>query len=258
MVMVISGIVSLLIYIFTLQYLGVVCSATKLQSVRVGHSYEKNDPVDIIVNTVGPYNNPLESYRFYSLPFCKEHHDTKDFKPDANSTGGISYSQSMGQNMAGYRLESSPYAVKFDVGFNDRVLCKVILDQERLVKFREAILYSSYFEIYVEDLPMWGYIGDIIDDGEAYDERIYLFTHHHFRFGMHNKKIVSASIGTDVTKKVDITSNAQKVVEFTYSVDFYPETLEWKDRLARYTQTYTHPTSVSQWLCILWHALIFA
>lgn len=26
----------------------------------------------VIVNKVGPFNNPSETYQYYSLPFCKE------------------------------------------------------------------------------------------------------------------------------------------------------------------------------------------
>jgi len=247
---------SLLIFIFTLQSnLGVVYSAKKLQRVRVGHSYEKNDQVDIIVNSVGPFNNPIEKYRFYSLPFCEEHHDTKDFKPDANSKGGVRHRQRMGQNMAGDRRESSPYAVKFDVKIDLRVLCKVTLDQVKLAKFREAILNSYYFEMYVEDLAMWGYVGDISDEdlmGEAGGESIYMFPHHHFKFGINNKKIVSAAISTDVNKKVDITTDAPKEVEFTYSVEFYEEKLEWKDRLSKYSENRFVPSTFEiHWLSII-------
>lgn len=33
--------------------------------------YKADDPVTLWVNKVGPYNNPQETYNYYSLPFCR-------------------------------------------------------------------------------------------------------------------------------------------------------------------------------------------
>lgn len=36
-----------------------------------GKRYRAHDHVGIVANTVGPFNNPTETYPFYSLPFCE-------------------------------------------------------------------------------------------------------------------------------------------------------------------------------------------
>lgn len=33
--------------------------------------YQDGDPVTLWVNKVGPYNNPQETYNYYTLPFCR-------------------------------------------------------------------------------------------------------------------------------------------------------------------------------------------
>lgn len=33
--------------------------------------YQQDDSVTLWVNKVGPYNNPQETYNYYSLPFCR-------------------------------------------------------------------------------------------------------------------------------------------------------------------------------------------
>lgn len=33
--------------------------------------YKISEPVKLWVNKVGPYNNPQETYNYYSLPFCQ-------------------------------------------------------------------------------------------------------------------------------------------------------------------------------------------
>ncbi|KAI3695125.1 hypothetical protein L1987_78113 [Smallanthus sonchifolius] len=35
------------------------------------HKYQPDETVDLWVNKVGPYNNPQETYNYYSLPFCR-------------------------------------------------------------------------------------------------------------------------------------------------------------------------------------------
>jgi transmembrane 9 superfamily member 3 len=76
------------------------------------------------------------------------------------------------------------------------------LDTEELTLFKEAIHNNYFFEMFVEDLPMWGYIGDAVDEdlilGESAQSRTYLFPHLHFYLGHNNNKIVSAKVTTDV------------------------------------------------------------
>ncbi len=57
--------------------------------------------------------------------------------------------------------------------------------------------------MFVEDLPMWGYIGDIADEdmimGEIEGSSTYLFTHLHFLLGYNKNQIVAAKVTTDVS-----------------------------------------------------------
>jgi len=239
-----------------LAFLDLTHAKGRLDKVKVGISYKKKDDVHVVVNSVGPFNNPIEKYKFYSLPFCQEHHETEDLEKHQHREGGESHKQRLGHNLAGDRRESSPYVVHFDVMIPNRVLCKVKLEPKALDQFKEAILNSYYFEMYVEDLAMWGYVGDIDDEdlmGDSGAGKTYLFPHHHFKFGINKDKIVSANISTDVRKRVDITDTSQPLeVEFTYSVDFYDEGLEWKDRLSKYSDNRFVPSTFEiHWLSII-------
>ena len=50
-------------------------------SANAGKHYKPHEPVVVIANKVGPFNNPSETYQYFSLPFCrsagkqKKHHD---------------------------------------------------------------------------------------------------------------------------------------------------------------------------------------
>jgi hypothetical protein len=162
-----------------------------------------------------PFNNPTETYRFYSLPFCHEH-STKDEEkkaavdenvelpePDREKrVGAQRHRQRLGESIVGDRRETSPYEVSFNDNFEWRLLCKKLLLPQDIVKFKEAIHNNYYFEMFVEDLPMWGYIGDVDEEysimGEAQGGRTFLFTHLHFILGYNMNQIVAARVTTDV------------------------------------------------------------
>lgn len=64
--------------------------------------FKANDPVTLWVNKVGPYNNPQETYNYYSLPFC---HPSKN--GGAHKWGGL------GEVLGGNELIDSQIDIKF-------------------------------------------------------------------------------------------------------------------------------------------------
>jgi len=42
-----------------------------MQLVSAQQTYREHERVPVQVNTVGPFHNPAETYKYYSLPFCK-------------------------------------------------------------------------------------------------------------------------------------------------------------------------------------------
>ncbi len=163
--------------------------------------------------------------------------------------------------MAGDRRESSPYVVKFGQEIDNRVLCSRELDQEDLTKLKDAIANSYYFEMYVEDLPMSGFIGDLVNEDVLAQDLMmsgaegstYLFPHLQFTFGMNKNKIVSAKVRTDANKKVDITDVSKpKKVKFTYSVNFVEDPTEWKHRMKKYANSmFSSSSNEIHWLSII-------
>jgi len=249
-----------------------LADGAKLRRVQSGKKYETHDQVNIVVNKVGPFNNPTETYRYYSLPFCKEHSTVEqesaaalkqdvelrhNFKGD-KIKAAQRIKMSTGETIVGDRRESSPYEVSYDDSVEWRLLCKVHLVAEDLSKLKDAINNNYFFEMFVEDLPMWGYLGDIENEdmiaGEMMgNSKTYLFTHLNFIIGHNNNQIVSAKVTTDVDRKVDITDvTKEKHVEFSYSVSWVEETLTWKQRMLKYKKGGNLPKSFEiHWLSII-------
>jgi Endomembrane protein 70 len=126
--------------------------------------------------------------------------------PDVDSEkrlGAQRHRQRLGESIVGDRRETSPYEISFGDSVEWRLLCKKVLHPEDIEKFKEAIHNNYFFEMFVEDLPMWGYIGDIADEdmliGETEGSSTYLFTHLHFLLGYNVNQIVAAKVTTDVS-----------------------------------------------------------
>ena len=80
---------------FKVAILGVVFAS------EYDHKYRANDPVTLWVNKVGPYNNPQETYNYYSLLFC---HSSKNH---THKWGGL------GEFLGGNELIDSQTENKF-------------------------------------------------------------------------------------------------------------------------------------------------
>lgn len=63
--------------------------------------YQPDEPVTLWVNKVGPYNNPQETYNYYSLPFCHASGNP------AHKWGGL------GEVLGGNELIDSQIDIKF-------------------------------------------------------------------------------------------------------------------------------------------------
>ena len=233
---------------------------------------------------LSPFNNPTETYRYYSLPFCHTHADEDEHKaaveeenipPEdgddalagltaaarrikADRIGAERHKQRLGESIAGDRRETSPYELSYQDDIEWRLLCKTTLGAKDLTKFKEAIHNNYFFEMFVEDLPMWGYIGDFEDEdailGEMEGSHTYIFPHLHFKIGTNNDQIVSTIVTTERDRRVDITNvHKPTTVQFSYSVEWFEEhDLPWKHRMTRYADSRFLPGSFEiHWLSII-------
>lgn len=76
--------------------------------------YQTDEPVTLWVNKVGPYNNPQETYNYYSLPFC---HPSENA---AHKWGGL------GEVLGGNELIDSQIDIKFQSMWTGCYLCILI------------------------------------------------------------------------------------------------------------------------------------
>ncbi|KAH9317376.1 hypothetical protein KI387_019145, partial [Taxus chinensis] len=204
------------------------------------HKYKAGDEVPLYVNKVGPFQNPSETYRYFDLPFCPPDHVTEK-------------REALGEVLNGDRMVDARYQLKFQVDKDSESICKKTLTKEDLAKFRDAVKNDYYFQMYYDDLPIWGFIGKIENEKmEQKDRRYLLYKHLHFDILYNKNRVIEISVRTDPQYTVDITDDNGIEVEFLYSVKWTETGTPFEHRRDKYAKSSFLP----QHLEIHWFSII--
>ncbi|EEF40534.1 transporter, putative [Ricinus communis] len=181
-------------------------SITLIRSDASDHRYKEGDPVPLYANKVGPFHNPSETYRYFDLPFCVPDH-VKEKK------------EALGEVLNGDRLVSAPYQLNFRDEKSSEGVCRKKLSKEDVAHFRSAIDKDYYFQMYYDDLPIWGFIGKVDKDGKTDPSEYKYFLYKHIQFDvLYNKdRVIEVSVRMDPQALLDLTED--KEVEAEYAQD---------------------------------------
>mmetsp|Transcript_12122 Transcript_12122/g.21462 ORF Transcript_12122/g.21462 Transcript_12122/m.21462 type:complete len:587 (-) Transcript_12122:544-2304(-) len=200
-------------------------------------SYKKDDEIPLWANKIGPFSNPTETYQYVTLPFCMP----ADLKYKLEDLGEV---------LEGDRLVDTPYVIKYQVNVDNQVLCKKSLSMEDLEAFRNAVRQDFYFQMYYDDLPVWGFIGKMEKVKGAI--KLYLFTHFHFELSHNGDNVIEINVSSDPMRTVDITTPTTLDVTFSYSVKWKHTAVTADHRMDRYSRYSFLP----QHLEIHWFSII--
>ncbi|KAF4369481.1 hypothetical protein G4B88_016421 [Cannabis sativa] len=205
------------------------------------HRYKDNDVVPLYANKVGPFHNPSETYRYFDLPFCSGG-DVKEKK------------EALGEVLNGDRLVSAPYKLEFRKEKESEVACSKKLTKEDVAKFREAVKKDYYFQMYYDDLPIWGFIGKVDKDGKSdpSEYKYSLYKHIHFAVLYNKDRVIEISAKTDPSSVVDLTEDKEADADFTYTVKWTETDIPFEKRMDKYSQS----SSLPHHLEIHWFSII--
>lgn len=231
---------------WNLVVLGLLLStvATVVKSDASDHTYKPKDQVPLYANKVGPFQNPSETYRYFDLPFCLPAH-VKEKK------------EALGEVLNGDRLVSAPYNLEFLVDKDSELVCKKQLTKDEVAQFRMAVAKDYYFQMYYDDLPVWGFLGRAEKEGRAdpSEHKYYLFKHLHFDISYNKDHVIEISARTDRNDPnalVDITEDKGVDVDFTYSVKWRDTDIPFEKRMDKFS----HSSSLPHHLEIHWFSII--
>ncbi|KAK8942059.1 hypothetical protein KSP40_PGU007573 [Platanthera guangdongensis] len=205
------------------------------------HRYKPNEVVPLYANKVGPFHNPSVTYRYFDLPFCSPA-PVKD-KWEA-----------LGEVLNGDRLVDAPYKLEFRADHDSTSVCKKHLTKEEVARFRSAVDKEYYFQMYYDDLPVWGFIGKVDKDGgtDPREYKYFLYRHIMFEVFHNNDNVIEINAHTDTNSMVDITEDKEIDVEFMYSVKWKETVTPFEKRMEKYSQS----SSLPQHLEIHWFSIV--
>ncbi|KAK0412257.1 hypothetical protein QR680_006116 [Steinernema hermaphroditum] len=191
--------------------------AALTQADEHDHYYRQDDEVVLWMNTVGPYSNRQETYAYFSLPFCK-----------GSVTELSHYHETLGEALLGVELEFSGLDIKFRKNTPKTTFCTKRLTADDLNAFTYAVKNQYWYQMYIDELPLWGMVGEI--DTSVSPSVIKLYTHKKFDIGYNNDQIVDVNMST--TELVTLSKGAD--ITFSYEVNYKPSSINFQDRFDKY------------------------
>ncbi|CAN8311961.1 unnamed protein product [Cochlearia groenlandica] len=182
------------------------------------HKYQADEQVTLWVNKVGPYNNPQETYNYYSLPFCRPSTN------DVHKWGGL------GEVLGGNELIDSEIVIKFSKDVDKSVICQLELDDAKVKHFKDAIESSYWFEFFMDDLPLWGFVGELQPEKNSENGKPVLYTHKNIVVKYNKDQIIHVNLTQDNPKPLE----AGSTVDLTYSVQWIPTNIAFARRFDVY------------------------
>jgi len=205
------------------------------------HRYKIREPVPLYANKVGPFHNPSETYRYFDLPFCS---------PDKVKEK----SEALGEVLNGDRLVDAPYKLDFRDEVESKAVCSKKLTTEDVVKFRNAVAKDYYFQMYYDDLPLWGFIGKVEKGGkdDPSEWKYYLYRHIIFDILYNNDRVIEINVHTDQSALVDLTEDKETSVEFLYSAKWKETPTPFEKRMEKYSSSSNMPHHLEvHWFSII-------
>mmetsp|Transcript_30012 Transcript_30012/g.49569 ORF Transcript_30012/g.49569 Transcript_30012/m.49569 type:complete len:650 (+) Transcript_30012:3-1952(+) len=229
------------------------------------HKYKSGEHVELWVNKVGPYANPQEAYEYYALPYCAP--ETKHH-PEAKETGKWNELKihSLGERLGGHSLRHSGHDVTFapDSAVKSESCTTKPLTAGDAAHFSKAVQHRWFYQMYLDDLPVWGMVGEMLPSGGAVDKKEkddlqrldhmgdlsdadastlqpYVYTSRNLIVSYHGDQIVKVDLTSDPKSLEEVKEGAQ--FTFTLFVSFVQTEEEFHSRFDRYLdhEFFKHP-----------------
>ena len=185
------------------------------------HVFTDEQEVNLWYNKVGPYNNPQETYQYFDLPFCR---------PEGFHR--VKKKEGLGEVLEGNELVDSHLGIHFKVNVPKTTICTLAVDKSIELEFIDAVKELYWYQVYLDDLPQWGMVGELAldPDNEEKTETL-IYTHKRLEIGYDHQKIMQLNMTSE--GPVPIERGTQ--IDFTYSVEWvHMPGYNWDDRFRRY------------------------
>lgn len=179
--------------------------------------YEDGEEVILWVNKVGPFRNPQETYMFYSLPYCT---------PEVQIESGF---EGLGEALQGYELRKSSMKIHFKRDIEKTLVCSQELGLEEMKKFAHAIANQYWYQLFLDDLPIWGMVGEVVPE-PGQEDKLYIYTHKKFMITYNEDRVIEVNL----TSENPLLLERGAKLDFTYSVSWFYSDTPFENRFEKY------------------------
>jgi len=198
------------------------------------HTYKDNEKVILWVNKVGPFNNPTETYPYYSkkVPVCDR---ATELNVDHNE---FHYHriEGLGSILGGNELKNSGIPIKFKQNQGKSAICTMTINHHETDALIHAIKHKYWYQMYVDDLPLWGMVGDMLGETDKESElKPHIYTKKSFTFAYNGERIIEVNLTSEEPEYLsEFQPGKPQTLTMTYSVNWIASTRTFKNRFDRY------------------------
>lgn len=185
-------------------------------------TYTDAEPMILWLNKIGPFHNPQETYPYYHLPYCSG----KDKVEHRH--------ENLGEALLGYELVNSGIGILFKQDVPSREICSIRLDQDSAKAFADAVAQHYWYEMFLDELPIWAMVGEMYEANDADDvegpEVAFLYTHRRFSVSFNGDQVIEVNMTSENPKPIKVGVE----MAFTYSVEWRRTTTPFEERFFKY------------------------
>ena len=185
-----------------------LCVLFLVQADEKTHKYTENEAVLLWVNKVGPFNNPMETYPYYKshIAFCNRASELQV----AHSEFHYERWEGLGSLLEGNNLVHSGIPIKFKRNQDKQTICTMKLDAKKMEYLIEGIKSRYWFSMYLDELPIWGMVGEMIAAETNPDiSEPYVYTHKSFSIGYNDNRIIEVNLTSEEPELLKDLANGE-------------------------------------------------
>ena len=121
-----------------------------------------------------------------------------------------------------------PYRISADVAKTE--FCQVALTDDKLKAFKYAVRNHYWYQMYLDDLPIWGIVGEMENAGKD----LYVWTHKKFEIGYNENFGLQRIVDVNLTSEGRVKLEPGARIPFTYEVVWKKSAVDYADRFDKY------------------------
>jgi transmembrane 9 superfamily protein 3 len=111
-----------------------------------------------------------------------------------------------------------------------KTICKLELNHETADAFKDAVANSYWFEFFVDDLPLWGFVGEYHPEKNDEDSKYVMSTHKQFVIKYNSDQIIQVNLTQENLQPIKVG----KPLELTYAVEWVETNITFARRFDAY------------------------